>query len=125
VEIAKWDHANEKAWLWVKILSVASGTDTELYIYYDKNHADNIDYVGDPSDAVVHNVWDDGGSNNHKFVSHMRDDPDNEHIRDSTVNANDGTKGAADNPNEVVAKVDGGQEFDGNDYIEVASSGLD
>lgn len=59
VEIEKWDHVNEKAWLWVKIPDVDPDVDTELYLYYDSAHADNNDWVGDPSDAVVHNVWDD------------------------------------------------------------------
>lgn len=108
VEIEKWDDANEKAWLWVKVPSIASDADTDLYLYYDKDHADNTDYVGDPSDAVVHNVWDA----NFKAVWHMRDDPDNEHIRDSTVNANDGAKGAAGAPAVTTdGKIDGAQDF--------------
>ena len=35
VEIERWDDANEKAWLWVKVPSVASGAETDLYLYYD------------------------------------------------------------------------------------------
>ena len=58
VEIERWDDSSEKAWLWVKVDSVASGADTILYLYYDVDHADNDSYVGDPQDAVVHNVWD-------------------------------------------------------------------
>jgi len=117
VEIEKWDHANKKAWLWVKIPNVASDADTELWIYYDKTKADNTAYVGDPSDDVVHNVWDD----NHKLVTHMRDDPDASHIRDSTVNANDGTKKAAGEPAVTIdGKMGDAQSFDGeDDYVEV------
>ncbi len=110
VEIEHWDHANEKAWLWVKVPDVDPDVDTAIYLYYDKTHADNDAYVGDPSDAVVHNVWDA----NFKLVSHMRDDPDNAHIRDSTVNANDGTKLAAGEPAvTTVGKIDDAQDFDG------------
>jgi len=119
VEIAKWDHANEKAWLWVKVPNVASGADTELWIYYDKTHADNDTYVGDPSDAVVHNVWDI----NHKLVTHMRDDPDNEHIRDSTQYANDGTKKGAGEPVLTAdGKIGDAQDFDGlDDYVNLGN----
>ncbi|MBA7551222.1 hypothetical protein ES705_43758 [subsurface metagenome] len=112
MEIEKWDHSSEKAWLWVKIPNIVSGTDTEIWIYYDKTKADNTAYVGDPSDAVVHNVWDV----NHKLSTHMRDDPDTSHVRDSTVNANDGTKKAANEPIVTTAgKIDDAQDFDGTD----------
>ena len=49
VEIDKWDHANKKAWIWVKILDLDPDVDTELYFYYDRSQADNTAYVGDPS----------------------------------------------------------------------------
>jgi len=68
VEIEKWDDGNEKAWLWVKVPSVASGADTELYLYYDKDHAENTAKVGDTNDAIAENVWD----TNFKAVYHMR-----------------------------------------------------
>jgi len=119
VEIGKWDDANEVAWLWVKVPSVASGADTVLYLYYDSSHADNTARVGDPSDAVVHNVWD----SDFEFVSHMRDDPDTSHIRDSTGNANDGTKAAAGDPTVTTSgKINDAQDFDGTgDYITLGS----
>lgn len=46
VEIEKWDHASKQAWLWVKVPSIRISVDTDLYLYYDKDHADNTDYVG-------------------------------------------------------------------------------
>ena len=118
VEIEKWDDANEQAWLWVKVPSVASDADTELYLYYDSTHADNDTYVGDPSDAVVHNVWD----SNFKLVSHMRDGADTSHIYDSTSNDNDGTKRDAAEPAITTSgKISDAQDFDGaNDYIGLA-----
>jgi len=67
-EIEKWDDGNKKAWLWVKVPSVASGADTELYLYYDKDHAENTAKVGDTNDAIAENVWD----TNFKAVYHMR-----------------------------------------------------
>ncbi len=120
VEIEKWDDASEQAWLWVKVPAIAHDADTDLYLYYDSHHADNTTYVGDPSDAVTHNVWD----SNFKLVTHMRDDPDNQHIRDSTVNANDGTKGAAGAPAVTTSgKIDDAQDFDGqDDFINCGSA---
>lgn len=43
-EIERWDDTtasgNEQAWLWVKVPTIVSGTDTDLYLYYDKNQTD-------------------------------------------------------------------------------------
>jgi len=120
VEIEKWDDANEQAWLWVKVPSVASSADTDLYLYYDADHADNDAYVGDPNSTPAESVWD----TNFKFVSHMQDDPDTSHIRDSTGNNNDGSKKAANVPNEVAGKIADAQDFSGylvnEDYIDVS-----
>jgi hypothetical protein len=58
VEIERWDDANEKAWLWVKVPSISDSADTTLYIYYDSTQSDNTTYVGDVNDAVCANVWD-------------------------------------------------------------------
>ncbi|MCP8314889.1 MAG: DUF2341 domain-containing protein [archaeon] len=75
VEIEKWDTANGKAWLWVKVPSIISTTDTELYFYYDKDHADNTDYVGDIGDVPAQNVWADW-----KTVCHMAQSTDSGEI---------------------------------------------
>lgn len=117
VEIEKWDDANEKAWLWVKVPSIASGADTDLYLYYDIDHADNTDFVGDPNSTPAENVWD----SNFKLVTHMRDDPNTSNVRDSTSNNNDGAKKGAGEPAVTTAgKIDGAQDFDGNnDYIRI------
>lgn len=118
VEIEKWDFANEKAWLWAKIPNIESDVDTDIYLYYDGTHDDNVDYVGEPNSVPAENVWD----NNFKFVSHMRDDPDTSHIRDSTNNNKDGTKASANNPSVTVdGKIDDAQDFSG-DFINLASS---
>lgn len=118
VEIEKWDDANEHAWLWVKVPSIAADVDTDLYLYYDITQADNTAYVGDPNSTPAENVWD----TNFRFVSHMRDDPDTSHIRDSTANNNDGAKVAANRPVITTAgKIDGAQDFEAgtSDYITV------
>jgi len=117
VEIEKWDDANEHAWLWVKVPNIASGADTDLYLYYDSTHADNTAHVGDPNSTPAENVWDA----NFKFVSHMRDDPDTSHVRDSTSNDNDGAKRTTGEPAvTTLGKIDDAQDFDGsNDYISI------
>jgi len=120
VEIEKWDDANEKAWLWVKVPSIADDADTDLYLYYDSTHADNDAYVGDPNSTPAENVWD----TNFKLVTHMRDDPDTSHIRDSTENNNDGAKTGAGEPAVTTdGKIDDAQHFDGaDDDITVADA---
>jgi len=116
VEIERWDDANEKAWLWVKVPSVVASAVTELYIYYDSAHADNTAKVGDIGSTPGHNVWDA----NFKAVYHMRDATTST-IKDSTSGSHDGTKVGANEPIEATGKVDKGQDFDGdNDKITVA-----
>ncbi len=114
VEIEKWDDANEEAWLWVKVPSVSSGADTELYLYYDSDHADNDTYVANTNSVVAQSVWD----SDFKLVCHMRDDPDTSHVRDSTSNNNDGTKLAAGQPAVTTSgQIADAQDFDGDDDV--------
>ena len=116
VEIEKWDDTNEQAWLWVKVPSIDSNTDTDLYLYYDADQADNTYYVGDPNSTPGETVWD----TNFKLVTHMRDDPDTAHLRDSTSNNNDGTKTGAGEPAVTMdGQIDDAQIFDGtNDEVD-------
>jgi len=58
VEIEKWDNGNEEADLWVKVPSVSDSGVTTLFLYYDSEHADNTDYVGDTGDTPAKSVWD-------------------------------------------------------------------
>ena len=123
VEIERWDDANEKAWLWVKVPSVASGETTILYLYYDAGKADNVDYVGDTTDAVAHNVWD----SNFKLVMHMAQDPNGDvadAIKDSTSSQNDGTPaGSMTSADLVDGKIGKAINFDGsNDCLIVADN---
>jgi len=69
VEIEKWDAASGQAWLWVKVPSISNTTETDLYLYYDADHADNTDYVGDPNSTPAENVWD----SNYTGVWHLDD----------------------------------------------------
>ena len=46
-EIAYWDSINEKASLWTKVPTVSSGTDTDLYLYYDAAATTASGYTND------------------------------------------------------------------------------
>ena len=99
------DSVNEVATYWVKVPSVASDADTEIYVYY--RTTDTADGA-DPE-----NVWD----SNHKAVLHLKDNTTSA-VLDSTSNNNDGTKKGANEPIEATGKIYKGQDFDGSDdYI--------
>lgn len=114
VEVDKWDLGNREAWLWSKIASISNITDTEIYLYYDNDHADNNAHVGVTNSVPAENVWDI----NFKLVWHMRD-IDTSSVRDSTSNDNDGMKKGANEPVLIAAgKIDDAQDYDGgNDFI--------
>ena len=105
-------HVSRDGWV------IAYDADTDFYMYYDNDHADNTDYIGAINTTAGGNVWD----GNFKAVYHMVDDAGGE-IDDSTSNNNDGTKKGAGEPASAVGKVGLGQEFDGsNDTIQIADS---
>ena len=58
VELENWNNINEQAWLWVKVPNINNTSDTSLYLYYDADHADNTNFVGDPNSTPAENVWD-------------------------------------------------------------------
>ncbi|MFH1435015.1 MAG: LamG domain-containing protein [Pseudomonadota bacterium] len=121
VEIERWNGSGREAWLWVKAPSIDDETDTDLYLYFDAGHPDNIDYAGDPGSAAAENVWD----GNFTFVCHMQDDLEVMGARDSTSNHNHGTKGEPDCPQEVRAMMGRGLEWDnscGNEFVSVPDS---
>jgi hypothetical protein len=119
-EIEKWEQENNKAFLWVKVPTVASGSDTELSLYYDKSHLNNWNYINFVGTAVGKAVWDD----NFVGVWHMNQDPTGSAscIKDSTSNANHGTPGGSMTSGDLVdGKVGKALDFDGNDSITVAA----
>ena len=86
-----------------------------------KPHWNGNCYYGNPNaddGADPTNVWD----SNFKGVWHLKDYTTSS-VKDSTSNANDGTKKASNEPIEVDAKIGKGQSFDGSDdYIGVNNS---
>ncbi|MCK4830917.1 DUF2341 domain-containing protein, partial [bacterium] len=118
VEIERWDDANEKAELWVKVPSISSVANTVLYLYYDSAQADNTTYVGDTTDTPAQTVWD----SDFEAVYHMAQDPNGDvadAIKDSTSNANHGTpNGSMTTADLVDGKVGKAIDFDGSsDYL--------
>jgi hypothetical protein len=87
--------------------SIPASSSISGWLYYGNDAA--------TSQANPEGVWD----SNYVLVSHMRDDPDTSHVKDSTSYANNGVKKAANEPAETAAGAVGrAQDFDGNnDYI--------
>ena len=116
VEIESWDDTTTSgAYLWTKVPTISSGTDTILYLYCDSQHADNTAYVGDTGDAVAQNVWNDY----YMGVWHLAQDPNGDVsycILDSTVSGNNGTpEGTMITEDLIDAKIGKGIAFDGSD----------
>jgi hypothetical protein len=114
VDIERWDSANKKATLHVKVPLISSDNDTVISLYYDSNHATNADYVGDSGSLVASNVWDD----NFKAVYHMNQDPSGSapQLLDSTSNNNDGTSSGTMTGGDLIDEGAGKAiNFDGAD----------
>lgn len=114
MEIERWDQANKEASLWAKVPTVYSGSDTDLYLYYDSSQSDNTSYVGDTGDSVAQNVWDV----HFRMVHHMSQDPTGgtDCILDSTSNGNNGTPDGSMTSDDLVDGLVGkALDFDGTD----------
>ena len=121
-EIEKWDSGNEEAELWVSKdgWPISDTADTPVYLYFDKDHADNDTYIGIKNSTPAQSVWDA----NFKAVYHMADGADTSSIYDSTSNNNDGTKKGAAEPAEADELIGKAQDYDGSDdYITVGTMG--
>jgi len=109
-----FDDSESKAIYHVKVTSVSSSADTDIYYYYDNDASDNTTYIGAINTTAGGHVWD----SNFKAVYHMTDATTST-VVDSTSNSNDGTKKAANEPIEAAGKVGQAQDFDGtDDYID-------
>jgi hypothetical protein len=102
-EIEKFDGSTGELIAWVRIPSLSSSNDTEIYMYY-----------GNPACGSQQNptgVWD----SSFKVVQHLKDETAST-TEDSTSNNNDGTKKSSNNPAEADAKIGKGQDFS-SDHI--------
>jgi len=122
VEIERWDTANEQAWLWVNVPTISNTSDTDLYLYYDSDRAENVDYVDDTNVGNSANVWE----SNFKAVLHLNQTPSGQadEIKDSTSYANHGTtEGSMNSTNLVDTEIGKGLEFDDvDDLIRIINS---
>lgn len=94
---------------WVNVSSISDSADTVFHLFYDNANST------DGGENNVSDVWD----SDYVAVWHM-DDLTTSTLEDSTWNAVNCTKEAVDTPNEILAKVGYGQEFTGNEWIEIA-----
>jgi len=123
VEIEDWDESVNEAWLWVKIPTVSSGTDFDLYLYYDNSHEDNVTYVSTVEEVPAQNVWDQ----NFIGVWHMNQEPTSDIgcIKDSTSNSGCATvSGSMDYNNLVDGKIGKSLNFSGDDYLIIPYSNV-
>jgi hypothetical protein len=106
---------------WVKVPALSSSTDTVIYMYYGNSGATETTAT---SAYGSQNVWKtDGVDTSTAMVQHMKDATTST-ITDSTANANNGTKKAANEPIATSSgQIDGAQTFDGTDDYVDASNG--
>jgi hypothetical protein len=110
-EIERWDHANKKAWVWTKVPTVASGTNTKLYLYYDKTKVDNTNYVGDTASIPAQKVWD----SNFMAVYHLSTGYSSiNYFKDATASGNhiSSVGGGITAANTVTAKIGYGLDLE-------------
>ena len=109
-EIESYNAVTGELQAWVKIPILSASVDTEIYLYYGNSSCDDQWDVPDE----LENVWDA----NFEMVQHM-DDATTSTITDSTANANNGTKKAANEPIEAAGQINKAQSFDGvDDFVD-------
>ncbi len=95
---------------WVQVPTLATATDTVLYMYYGNPTA--------TSQQAANNTWNDGGSNYYKAVWHMTETSGN--VSDSTSNSNTGTPTGTTS---VTGKMGNARFFNGtSDFIQVGDN---
>lgn len=122
-EIEKWNATSEEAWLWIRVPSISDSSNTELYLYFDGEHEDNSDYVGDVGETAAMSVWDD----NYVGVWHLSEDPSGAppQMLNSKSDGSHGTsQGFMTSDDQVRGVVDGALELDGfTDYVDFGNDG--
>ena len=116
-EVVSIDTSAKTGEVHVKIPSLASSSNTVIWVWYNGTDTE----PAEDSTYGKENTW----KSTYKVVHHM-DDATTSSITDSTLNDNDGTKKAANEPVEgtgVMSGVGAAQNFDGSDdYISVADA---
>ncbi|MDD5701603.1 MAG: hypothetical protein PHU23_06075 [Dehalococcoidales bacterium] len=111
-EIETWNTASRQAALWVRVPAISGSANTDLYLYFDRNHADNNSYVGDKGSSAARQVWD----SNYKLVMHLNDGNDS-----TQYNRNGSYKSGTP---QVTDGVAGGSSlrFNSGPYLEIPST---
>jgi len=121
-EIEDWNDGSDSAIVWVKVPTITAGSTTDyIYVYYDYDGTATYDQ----STADEQAVWD----SNYNVVYHLKENGNGtlDEFRDSTSNAKHGQGGGGDigkTPTQVAAQIGDGQDFDGNDYVDIASDDI-
>ncbi len=118
-EVVSINTASQSGELHFKASSLSSSSNTDFYIYYGNSGATE---PAANSTYGSQNVWKtDGVDTSAVMVQHMKDTTTST-ITDSTSNANNGTKFAANEPIEATGEIGKGQTFDGtNDYVNASN----
>jgi len=104
-EIEKFDGNTGELVAWVKIPSLSSSTDTDIYMYYGNAGASNQENIT--------GVW----NSNYKMVQHLQETSGGANaIKDSTSNANHGTDSGTPTLG-ATGKIDKAISFDGIDDL--------
>ena len=115
VEIETWDDTNNEGALNIKLPTVASGSDTVFFLYWDAAGADNSTYVGVVGSTPGQSVWD----NNFEAVYHLSEDPSGgaDAVKDSTGNARHLTSVGTMTTGDLVDGLQGAKsiDFEGTD----------
>ena len=116
-EIEKYDNTSGQLVADVKVPSVSSTTDTDIYLYYGNS--------GASSQQNATSVWD----SNFVAVQHLNEDPSTGGLRpilDSTNNKLDATSsGTLTSGNQVNGQIAGSLQFDGtDDYVSFSTNGI-
>ncbi len=107
-EIEKYDSTTNELWAWVRVPTISSTENTEIYLYYGNGTVSTQENIP--------GVWD----SNYVMIQHLQE-TSRTHF-DSTNNNNDG------NPlngvlQTATGQVDGADQFDGwNDKVDMADS---
>ncbi|MFI5340186.1 MAG: DUF2341 domain-containing protein [Candidatus Methylomirabilales bacterium] len=113
-EIETFTKSSGKLVAWVQVPSLSNTTDTVLYMYYGNAAASN--------QQNVTGTWD----TNYKAVWHLKENGNGTagEFKDSTgVNNGQGGAGSsAATPAQATGEIGYGQNFGGNDYIQVANN---
>ncbi|MHA1884706.1 MAG: DUF2341 domain-containing protein, partial [Promethearchaeota archaeon] len=105
IEVFNQTYSGTQAQLiaWVRTPSLSPTTDTKIYMYYGNSTMSSQE---NPT-----GVWD----SNYLGVWHLSEDPTGT-VYDSTTNNNDGSSyGSMDSGDQILGKIDGSINFDGND----------